>query len=146
MGQSCGKRATAPDSAKGLKGPRRKPGKYFLDREWQTTPAPKQKFQAAVRRIIGFLRFRKTAAYHFNMLKLLTQLSNKNCPSPQTLFKEVGRVRGILHRKTFVEWSSTTREWTTIPRPNAVKKPWTEPALPRSRAAYEMNIAEYDPI
>ena len=77
---------------------------FFLDREWQIALTPVEKFRAAVRRVIAIANFRKRAGYQFQLLNQLSQLAKNGRPSPQALFVETERKKGVLNRTEFFYW------------------------------------------
>ena len=97
---------------------------FFLGREWQVALTPKEKFKAAVRRVIAWANLRKKTAYTFQFLNQLSEEAKNGRPSPQALFMETERKKGVLNRTDFFYWQPVIDEpgypvgsgyWVRIP-------------------------------
>ena len=77
---------------------------FFLGREWQVALTPREKFKAAVRRVIAWANLRKKTAYTFQFLNQLSEEAKNGRPSPQALFMETERKKGVLNRTEFFYW------------------------------------------
>ena len=133
MGNGCGRRNRPDNDAQQQPGhlqlttptpTHQRTRHFFLDREWQIALTPTQKFRAAVRRVIALANFRKRAGYQFQLLNQLSQLAKNGRPSPQALFVETERKKGVLNRTDFFFWQPVIDEpgypvgsgyWVRIP-------------------------------
>ena len=97
---------------------------FFLGREWQVALTPREKFKAAVRRVIAWANLRKKTAYTFQFLNQLSEEAKNGRPSPQALFMETERKKGVLNRTDFFFWQPVIDEpgypvgsgyWVRIP-------------------------------
>jgi len=97
---------------------------FFLGREWQVALTPREKFKAAVRRVIAWANLRKKTAYTFQFLNQLSEEAKNGRPSPQALFMETERKKGVLNRTDFFVWQPIIDEpgypvgsgyWVRIP-------------------------------
>ena len=112
---------------------------FFLGREWQVALTPREKFKAAVRRVIAFANFRKKTAYSFQLLNQLKDLAKNGRPSPQALFMETERKKGLLSRTDFFAWQPVIDEpgypvgsgyWRRIADPIAAQRSRGEQFVP----------------
>ena len=130
MGEGCGRRAPTGSSNPGplvsevpstppINQPAQAPRHFFLGREWLVALTPREKFREAIKRVIALAKWRKRTAYAFHLLGQLKEQAKNGRPSPQALFLELERTKGVLKRSEFREYCGElgTGYWRTIPKP-----------------------------